>query len=425
MKAIYEKRSVDFYYRSDKGGTVGVACAPHLHYHVEIVYMISGKMQAYIDSDAYEVSDGDMLIVFPNKIHRFVDEMRGNKYMLFIINPNLVPEFESIMASSTPSIPVIRNAASNKRLDSVARIVADCRNFPEEQKDTLMRAYLLSFFAEFMSMLSVNSGRNDDNQAMKAVVLYCSQNFTRDLSLSMLECELHLSKYYISHLFGDKLGIRFNDYINSLRISESCRLLRTTDQSITEIADTAGFGTIRTFNRAFVKQMGISPSDYRKSNKGRAGNISMPPEKVGVNGYITPEAQRHESESERELARLMNYPFLDRSDKADTRVEIGQRDAASPAYDSFTYPQQTRADDCCTYPQQAQADDCCTYPQQAQVDDCCTYPQQAQVDDCCTYPQQAQADDYCTYPQQAQADDCCTYPQRSDIDDCCGGSFSH
>jgi AraC-like DNA-binding protein len=105
----------------------------------------------------------------------------------------------------------------------------------------------------------------DENQAMRSVVQYCSRNFTKDLSLAILEEELHLSKYYISHLFGDKLGIRFNDYINSLRISEACKLLGNSDLSVTEISERVGFNTLRTFNRAFVKQIGLAPSEYRRS----------------------------------------------------------------------------------------------------------------------------------------------------------------
>ena len=309
MKAVYETRTVDFYYRNDRGGTAGLGCSPHLHYHVEILYMISGRAHAYVDSELFTVEDGDMLVVFPNKIHRFVDDIKGSKYMLFIINPNLVPEFEEKMSANTPESPLIKNAARNIRLDSVTRIVAGCRDFPDEQKDTLMKGYLLSFFAEFMSMMKLGTGKNDDNQAMKTVVLYCSQNFTRDLSLATLERELHLSKYYISHLFGDKLGIRFNDYINSLRISESCRLLRTTDDSITEIADAAGFGTLRTFNRAFIKQMGVSPSDYRRNNKGRFTNVSMPPMTVGENGYILP-SKKDDAEAEKPMdTRAEYYPL--------------------------------------------------------------------------------------------------------------------
>lgn len=288
IKTVYEKRTLDFAYSNDRNRTVGLKCDPHLHYHVEIVYMISGRIHAYIDSEAYTVESGDLLVVFPNKIHRFIDDLPNGQHMLFIINPNLVPEFESIMANSTPETPLIKNAASNKRLDAVMRIMEGYLDFPKDQKDSLMKGYLLSFFAEFMSMLTLEASKNDDNQAMKTVVLYCSQNFTKDLSLSMLEDELHLSKYYISHLFGDKLGIRFNDYVNSLRISEACRLLRTTEMSITEISDISGFGTLRTFNRAFTKQMGVAPSDYRKSNKSKYTNVSIPQSTSMDGGYILP-----------------------------------------------------------------------------------------------------------------------------------------
>lgn len=317
MKAVYETRAVDFYYRNDIGGTLGLGCSPHLHCHVEILYILSGRAHAYVDSELFTVESGDMLVVFPNKIHRFVDDVDGCKYMIFIINPNLVPEFEEIMTTGTPETPLIKNAARNARLDSVTRIVAGCRDFPENQKDALMNGYLLSFFAEFISMMKLGSGKNDDNHAMKTVVLYCSQNFTKDLSLATLERELHLSKYYISHLFGDKLGIRFNDYINSLRISESCRLLCTTDYSITEISDAVGFGTLRTFNRAFIKQMGVSPSNYRKNDKGSFTNVSMPPVKVGENGYMLPTKKQEPWQDKSPEARAEYYPLAaDRNESA-------------------------------------------------------------------------------------------------------------
>ena len=309
MKAIYETRTVDFYYRNDKGGTVGLGCNPHLHYHVEIVYMLSGRTHAYVDSDLYTIESGDLLVVFPNKIHRFVDDVERARYMIFIINPNLVPEFEEIMNATTPESPVIKNAAQNIRLDSVMKIIAGYREFPDEQKDALMKGYLLSFFAEFMSMMKLGEIKNDDNQAMKTIVIHCTQNFQRDLSLAMLERELHLSKYYISHLFGDKLGIRFNDFINSLRISEACRLLRTTEMSITAVSDASGFGTLRTFNRAFIKQMGVSPSDYRKSNKGRFTNVSMPPVSVGENGYVLPSKIEVSDAEKNSESRSEYYPL--------------------------------------------------------------------------------------------------------------------
>jgi AraC-like DNA-binding protein len=238
--------------------------------------MKSGASKVYIDSDSYEISEGDLLFVFPNKIHRFEDIDSENRYELFIINPDIVSELAQKITTESPIDPIIRNAAQNPRISSLVSILTTTHSFPTSCKDFLMRGYLLSFFAEILEMIPMKNGKTDEHQAMRAVVQYCSQNFTKDLSLSILEEELHLSKYYISHLFGDKLGICFNDYVNSLRVSEACRFLRTTDMSITEISDASGFGTLRTFNRAFIKQMGVSPSDYKHSRKDDASVASIP-----------------------------------------------------------------------------------------------------------------------------------------------------
>lgn len=283
MKAKYENRTVDFYYRDDNSCTLSLACEPHFHRHIEIVYMISGKADAYIDAEHYTVETGDMLIVFPNKVHRFCDIARNNQYKLFIINPTLIPDLEETLLLKSPSDPVIKDVFENERLESLVHLVAGYKEFPNEQKDILMKGYLLSFLAEMLGSLKLTSVKSEDNQAVRALIEYCAQNFTKDLSLSRLESDLHMNKYYISHLFGDKLGVRFNDYINSLRIAESCRRLRMTDDNITNISDAAGFGTSRTFNRAFIKQMGVSPSDYRKKMSGeRFYEPSKPPMS---NGY--------------------------------------------------------------------------------------------------------------------------------------------
>jgi YesN/AraC family two-component response regulator len=97
---------------------------------------------------------------------------------------------------------------------------------------------------------------------------YCNSHSDEDLSLRVLERELHLNKYYISHVMNSKLHIGLNDYVNSLRVSNACKWLVKSNRTITEISDEVGFNTLRTFNRAFVKQTGMTPSEYRRSKKG-------------------------------------------------------------------------------------------------------------------------------------------------------------
>lgn len=270
MNAPYEKRHTDFSYRDDNGASISLACGAHLHYHIEIAYIESGHVDAYVDSELYGLEAGDMVVVFPNRIHRF-DCTGKEQYKLFIISPDLVPDLAQRLKHEAPQCPVIKHANKNKRLISLINILSETEKILSHSstdipKDAIMKGYLLAFFGELLGMMPTSRIRADESQAIRAILDYCSQNFKQDISLSSIEEEIHLSKYYISHLFGDKLGVSFNEYVNSLRVSEACRHLRLGEYSITEISAMSGFCTLRTFNRAFARQMGMSPSQYRRIN---------------------------------------------------------------------------------------------------------------------------------------------------------------
>lgn len=273
MKIQYEPRLIDFSARDARDGLTGLTFGPHLHKHLEIIYMVSGQTRANVDAEVCHVESGDLLVVFPNKVHSYADLEPNIKYILFYVDPYAVPEFAQSFLTMESTSALIKNASGNQRLDSLVRLLAEYKDFPGEHRDLLTKGYLLAFCAEFMSMTELSYKKTEENPTMKSIVAYCSQNFTKELSLSVLEKELHLSKYYISHLFGDILNIKFTDYINSLRISEACRLLRTTDFSITDVASMSGFGTLRTFNRAFIKRMGESPTTYRKHRNDPSAEI--------------------------------------------------------------------------------------------------------------------------------------------------------
>ena len=82
--------------------------------------------------------------------------------------------------------------------------------------------------------------------------------------MGRLADELHLHRSYLSSVFSRQLHISFNDYINALRIEDACHMLRSTNNTRTAIAATVGFETTRTFNRAFQRSYGMTPSEYRK-----------------------------------------------------------------------------------------------------------------------------------------------------------------
>lgn len=233
-----------------------------MHYQVEFFYLKEGEMNVYIDSVEYNVKAGDLCIAFPNQIHLF-KTVKPEKYMLFIINPDMLPELSEVFSDRLPTSAVV--SGSSMRRESVDMLYRMSEAYREntDYRNAILRGLLLAFFGDVFSNLPLTESRPLATHALKDVLDYCDRNFALDLSLSTLEEELHISKYYISHMFSDKIGVRFNDYLNSLRINAACRLLQRTDKTVTEISELVGFNTLRTFNRAFMKHLGISPSEYR------------------------------------------------------------------------------------------------------------------------------------------------------------------
>lgn len=94
----------------------------------------------------------------------------------------------------------------------------------------------------------------------------CEKPYLReDLRLMDLQRIFPMSRSYLSQLFNKELGCSFSDYVNRYRIEESKRLLEAEPlASIQDIAERSGFHSISTFRRAFIKQTGVIPSEYRR-----------------------------------------------------------------------------------------------------------------------------------------------------------------
>ena len=119
--------------------------------------------------------------------------------------------------------------------------------------------------SRILPLLTLKTVTLENHSAFYNVIDFCTHHFKSDLTLDSLAESLHLSKYYISRLINERLKQNFNDYINTLRITEACRLLRETDAKIADVSEDVGFGTIRSFNRAFKRIMSVSPAEYRRN----------------------------------------------------------------------------------------------------------------------------------------------------------------
>ena len=274
MQAIYENKNQELYCRDTRygGGTLGYRS--HLHFQIELALIFDGHTHITVDSAEYDAYGGDAFIVFPNQIHTFTTLQREN-FILLKINPELIPEFLPQFTSYVPKTNLIKGGAKDRELAELMTKISDTYHGDEPFKDAALRGFLLVFFAKLFQQIELTDIQSGDYHVVGNIMNYCNENYHKPLSLNTLSHDLHLNKYYISHIMSNKLNIGFNDYINSLRVSNACKMLVKTDSTITEISEAVGFNTLRTFNRAFSKQMGCTPSQYRqkKKNEGRYRSV--------------------------------------------------------------------------------------------------------------------------------------------------------
>lgn len=102
------------------------------------------------------------------------------------------------------------------------------------------------------------------DKLLRQIEQFVDAHYRQDLSQSMLSEHLGLSASYVSSIFKDVTGMTFSDYVNSRRIEQAKSLLRHSDDSIAEIAETTGFTNANTFIRVFKRFEGVTPGQFRE-----------------------------------------------------------------------------------------------------------------------------------------------------------------
>jgi AraC-like DNA-binding protein len=97
--------------------------------------------------------------------------------------------------------------------------------------------------------------------AMTRDKLYRNQNVT----LRQLSDHTKVSENYLSQVLNESLERNFYEFINHWRIKEACQLLKDGQLSVIEISEEVGFNSRSTFNMAFKKETGGTPSEYRSN----------------------------------------------------------------------------------------------------------------------------------------------------------------
>ncbi|MBE7037246.1 MAG: helix-turn-helix domain-containing protein, partial [Ruminococcaceae bacterium] len=85
------------------------------------------------------------------------------------------------------------------------------------------------------------------------IIQYTADNYVEKNILSNISKKLNFSTAYVSQKFKNVMQISFTEYLQTIRLSESCRLLVNTNKKIFDIAQCVGYSDMKFFNLIFKK----------------------------------------------------------------------------------------------------------------------------------------------------------------------------
>ncbi len=241
---------------------------PHFHESIELIAVDRGSCSAYVDFKEYELKAGDVFIAFPNLIHSYSKEDNIRCYT-FIFPSSICPELMKMFETKVPVDPVIRAEQGTESIFYAMESLYKYSKNNDQYSKLIKKGYFMVLLSTILSRLSLVDIPMQNPSAERRIINYCLQHFRSRLTLEVLSRELYISRHHISHLFSSKMKIGFNEFLNQLRVKDACDRLDQ-GESITKAAFDSGFSSIRTFNRAFLNEIGVNPTEYVKNKVEKA-----------------------------------------------------------------------------------------------------------------------------------------------------------
>ena len=230
---------------------VGMTFENHIHLSYEIFCVTEGEVFCSISGKGYTIKAGQAVIVFPGQIHSYRTDVYSKSKML-IFSPDFIAEFHSFVKNREFGYPVINYDASSLILPDTNEIFA-------------IKGLLYSIVAQALRQQPLVFAQERNQNLIQKIISYISEHSTEKISLDDIANTIGYSYNYLSNCIKSNFGVNFATLVNNYRLENAATLLKSTDLSIAEIAQTSGFSTIRSFNRAFKKVYDITPSEF--SNK--------------------------------------------------------------------------------------------------------------------------------------------------------------
>lgn len=248
----------------------------HLHHTYEIYYLMKGKREFFIQDRMVEISEGDMVIVSPNILHRTTNgKQEAHERLIINIEQQELTEalYESdVLRLLREADYLILHFPLKERLvveGFVQALIAEL-----EQRQDGFEFYMRAIVTQLLIFSCRHAKTNGKKEVaveespihdtILQIVRYINQHYMDSLTLQKVADVFFISPYYLSRFFKEVTGFSYVEYINNVRVKEAKHLIELSTLPISSIAKKVGFGSVTNFGRVFKLVTGQAPLYYRK-----------------------------------------------------------------------------------------------------------------------------------------------------------------
>ena len=243
----------------------------HSEFELNIISNIEGKR--HIGDSIEDFKYFDMVLVGPNVPHKWASEQTHGNVVTIQFQETLFHE-DILKRNSLSKIREMLQNSHRGIVFSPAIIPLIMRRL---QKLNALKGFDATI--EFLSMLQdlavsrdqrrlVSHGYSNNFETPKSrriskVTRFVSANYLNEIKLADMAELASMTETAFSAFFKKQMKMTLSDFILDYRIGHACKLLSSTNMSISEICYTCGFNNLSNFNRQFKKKKNLTPKEYR------------------------------------------------------------------------------------------------------------------------------------------------------------------
>jgi len=247
----------------------------HIHNCYELYYYISGDLTYHIEGQSYKLNKNDLIITNTRELHRIVFDSKEPYEREFIwFKPEYISAFQTEEYNILSFIQKRKLGYFNKisardmienGIDKLWQQITKYAHEKSPESSIMIKAIFIQMLIKINNIFFKNKNAImtsfEYDEKIIGILKYINENLEKKITLDLLESELHISKYYLCHLFKTNTGFTVIEYIIYKRIMRAEELLLS-GMPIIDISSQVGFGDYTNFYKSFKKIVGVSPKKY-------------------------------------------------------------------------------------------------------------------------------------------------------------------